>query len=113
MSFDTTLFLRFADPSEAFAVLETIGILCPVGETGTLCLPCDGEALGTRYAIDLLFGSGMLHHATGETAAFEGEAITLTEPRTGFHINLFWDGPTPDELRPYLVHPQSPAVRFL
>ena len=107
------LFLRFADPSEASVVLETIGIPCPIGETGTLCLPCDGEALGTRYAIDLLFGSGMLHHATRETATFEGEAIALTGPRTGFYINLFWDGPTPEALGPYLVHPQSSADLLL
>lgn len=108
-----TVFLRFRDEEEAAQVLTSAGITCLLREDGTLDLPCDGDVKGIRFALDRLFGTGTLHHPTGESGVFEGEAIPLTAPLEGYHINLSWDGPVPEELLAYLVHPATPSVRFL
>ncbi|MCJ8517981.1 hypothetical protein ABID21_000488 [Pseudorhizobium tarimense] len=98
-----TVHLRFADQQEAIRALVAAGVSCPLNGDGTLKLPCDGVAEGVPFALNLLFGTGTLQHQTIETGSFEGEAIALTAPTPGFHLNLCWHGPLPQGLRPYAV----------
>lgn len=48
-------------------------------------------------------GDGILQRPTGETVEFEGEAMSLTSPVSGYHVELTWCGALPVTLKPYLV----------
>lgn len=94
------LYLCFADHAQAAAALEAIGI----GD-GLQALPVDGTAGGIAFALDLLFGTGALHEAPGES----GDPPLLP----GCHVNLRWRGSdVPEALLPYRLSPMTPAVRW-
>jgi hypothetical protein len=94
------LHLCFADHADAASTLHAIGI----GD-GLQALPVDGAAGGCGFALDLLFGTGTLYEATGETP--DPPALT------GCHINLRWRGSdVPDALRAHVLAPATPAVRW-
>jgi len=93
------LYLGFADHTEAVSVLHAIGI----GD-GDSDLPVDGIGTGgVAFALDLLFGTGML------SAQLNGDAA----PLPGCHVNLRWrDAEAPLALSPFVLAPVTPAVRW-
>lgn len=102
------IFLIFSDRAEAEAVLADVGIMA-TGEA----FPCDGwTARGNKFALDVLFGTGIIHAPTGERVTFEDETIDLQQPVPGFHLNMLWEGEIPEELSPFRIFPQTPACRF-
>jgi hypothetical protein len=104
-------FLKFADRAEAEAVLGSIGIV-PVDGTW----PCSGEVDGNRFDLDVVFGTGILWRATGETAVSEGPdgsyEYQVAAAVPGYHINMRWRGEAPAGLMAYHLVPDNPACRF-
>ena len=92
------LYLCFADHAEAVSVLQDAGIGDGQGD-----LPVDGMAGGDAFALDLLFGTGVLLEFDG------GSVVELP----GCHVNLRWrtEG-APQALLAFLVAPATPAVRW-
>ena len=92
------LYLCFADHAEAVSVLQSIGVIDVEGS-----LPVDGSAGGVAFALDLLFGNGVLLDEGGGNAG----------PVPGCHVNLRWcDAELPPALSPFRLAPVTPAVRW-
>ena len=100
------LYLRFADPDQAVSCLQTVGIQVEQGGA----LPVDGA----DFALDLVFGTGVIQQPTGEFIQMADDPIAIMAPLPGYHVNLRWRGETvPDGFVPYLIQPQSPALLWV
>lgn len=104
-----TIFLRFADRSEALALLGAVGLTAET-ETGPVLLPLVMTASGPVYP-DLVFGSGIIALPTG---ALDGDGLPVLAPAEGCHVNLLApDGwPLPGALASKVVTPDSPVCVF-
>jgi hypothetical protein len=101
------LYLRFADLHEASATLGAIGV--QLGEGGSM--PVDGTTGGMDFALDLVFGSGIIMLPTGQSVDTPTGPANVMQPLPGCHLNLRWRAVSaPAVLTPYLVQPQTPAL---
>ena len=112
-----TIFLRFADRSEALALLGAAGLtVAPETETGTetgtgpVLPPLVMTASGPVYP-DLVFGTGIVALPTG---ALDADGLPILAPAEGCHVNLLApDGwPLPAPLADKVVAPACPACVF-
>ncbi|MCW1840614.1 hypothetical protein [Prosthecomicrobium hirschii] len=116
-----TIFLRFADRSEALALLGAAGLtVAPETgtetetetetETGPVLPPLVMTAAGPVYP-DLVFGTGIVALPTG---ALDADGLPILAPAEGCHVNLLApDGwPLPEPLAGKVVAPASPACVF-
>lgn len=103
------LYLKFDDRDQAETVLAELGIIAEDG-----VMPVDGlSADGTRFDLDVVFGTGIIRKETGETIETDFGPVAVTEPVAGYHINVKWRGEMiPDCLVPFHRVPASPAVCF-
>lgn len=118
-----TIFLRFADRSEALALLGAAGLtVAPetgagteteteteIG-TGPVLPPLVMTASGPVYP-DLVFGTGIVALPTG---ALDADGLPILAPAEGCHVNLLApDGwPLPAPIADKVVAPASPACVF-
>ena len=120
-----TIFLRFADRSEALALLGAAGLTVapeigagtatgtetgPETETGPVLPPLVMTASGPVYP-DLVFGTGIVALPTG---ALDADGLPILAPAEGCHVNLLApDGwPLPAPLAGNVVAPARPACVF-
>lgn len=104
-----TIFLRFADRSEALALLGAVGLTAET-ETGPALPPLVMTAAGPVYP-DLVFGTGTIALPTG---ALDADGLPILAPAEGCHVNLLApDGwPLPEPLADKVVTPTNPACVF-
>ena len=105
-----TIFLRFADRSEALALLGAVGLTAET-ETGPAPPPLVMTAAGPVYP-DLVFGTGIVALPTG---ALDADGLPILAPAEGCHVNLLApDGwPLPEPLAGKVVTPGSPVCVFV
>lgn len=111
----TDIFLRFPDAASALVAAKALGF---AGEEATE-LPCTGQwivngEVVADYAIDVIFGTGVVMRGTGTFQEIEGQQVEIMEQVPGFHINGRWVGDPayiPD-FGDALILPTNPACRF-
>lgn len=103
-----TVFLRFADATEA---LSTFRLITGAQADGLSDVPPMVEVGGFPIFVDVLFGTGTITRQIGEAE----DGTPLAEPLPGFHVNLSLpDGATlPDALVAFAQTPTNPACVFL
>lgn len=104
-----TIFLRFADRSEALALLGAVGLTVET-ETGPALPPLVMTASGPVYP-DLVFGTGLVALPTG---ALDDDGMPILAPAEGCHVNLLApdDWPLPGSIAGKVVTPSNPVCVF-
>lgn len=109
----TPIYLRFADAAEALAIFNAI-----VGgdEAASLTdVPPVVFISGVPIYIDVIFGTGIVMRATGETTTDdEGNSVEVLALVAGFHVNLLLpdDVTLPDALVAHQIQPANPACAW-
>lgn len=98
----TDLFLKFADEAEAKEILVQNDVVLVDGK-----IPDTAVIAGYQSAIDVLFGTGIIHAPTGEKTTTDGIEYPVMAPVPGFHVNIRILGDYfPDGLQDYAIDPE-------
>lgn len=98
-----TYFLKFDNIEHAYSVFVANGV-----ELVDEKLPSTATIDGVQFALDVVFGTGVIHAKTGNTLTITDEngvemQIDETAPVAGFHVNV---SAMPDVLREFMLDPQ-------
>ncbi len=94
-----TYFLHFDNEEHAYSVFVSNGV-----ELVDEKLPSTATIDGVQFALDVVFGNGIVYTSTGVMLTDEeGNEYPETAPVAGFHVNV---SAMPDVLREFMLDPQ-------
>lgn len=109
-----TVFLHFADESSALTAFAAHGMI-HVDQTGAMQIVTTGQIGGTRYDLDVLFGTGDYFKPAGSTTTdADGNTDSVLVQVPGYHVNMLWwsDDIAPPDFGEAVIVPNNPVCVF-
>lgn len=100
----TDLFLKFADEAEAKEILVQNDVVLVDGK-----IPDTAVIAGYQSAIDVLFGTGIIHKPdpSGATITADGTEYPVMVAVPGYHVNIRIMGEcNPEAFQPFMLDPE-------